>query len=40
MDVRKHRFVPSKSMVTKIFVDKKRKAKSRQAMKRLVRETY
>lgn len=30
MDVRKHRFVPSKSMVAKIFVDKKR----------LVRETY
>lgn len=38
MDIRKHRFVPSLSTTTKVFVDKKRKAQTRQALKRLVRD--
>jgi len=32
MDIRKHRFVPTISTTTKVFVDKKRKAMTRKAL--------
>lgn len=36
MDIRKHRFVPSIPTGTRIIENKKRKARRRQALKRLV----
>jgi len=37
-DVRKHRFVPDISMISKTFVDKKTKSKSRRSLKKKIEE--
>jgi hypothetical protein len=38
MDIRKHRFVPTVSTVSKTFLDKKRKGKNRRSLKKRLRE--
>lgn len=40
MDIRAHRFVPHISTTSKVFVDKKRKSKSRAILKKQLREEY
>lgn len=38
IDIREHRFVPECSTTSKIFVDKKTKGKSRNALKKRLRD--
>lgn len=40
MDIRKHRFIAPISTTTKVFVDKKRKSKTRSRLKQELKREY